>query len=299
MSLDPIDLLHQDVAGMICTFLRLDGGPTLFDPGPSTTLPRLRAALAERGLGVRDLRHLVLTHVHMDHAGSAGELVAENPSLAVHVHLDGLPHMANPARLVAASREIWGDAADVLWGTMRPVPLDALRPWVPGSGGPGPVRNARPVATPGHIGHHVAYLLEDEGTLVVGDCLGVVLGETAPTHPKSPPPAVDLEAWRASAAEIRALGAERAAFTHFGFHGDVARRTHRLEEELGALEARVLRAIDGVEETEDQHAFREETRAALAPHLPAALLRHYLESFDPANDWRGVERFVRHQASTI
>jgi glyoxylase-like metal-dependent hydrolase (beta-lactamase superfamily II) len=299
MSLDPIDLLHQGVPGMICTFLRVEGEPALFDPGPSTTLSRLRAALAERGLGVGDLRHLVLTHVHMDHAGSAGELVAENPRLAVHVHLDGLPHMADPTRLVAASRQIWGDAADVLWGTMRPVPLDALRPWVPGSGDRGPFRHVRPLATPGHIGHHVAYLLGDEGTLVVGDCLGVVLGTTAPTHPKSPPPAVDLEAWRASAADIRALGAERAAFSHFGFHDDVAGRTHRLEEELGALETRVLRAIDREGETEDARAFRDETRVALAPHVPGALLEHYLESFDPANDWRGVERYVRHQASTI
>jgi glyoxylase-like metal-dependent hydrolase (beta-lactamase superfamily II) len=299
MSLDPIDLVHQGVEGMICTFLLVDGEPALFDPGPATTLPRLRAALAERGMAVRDLRHLVLTHVHMDHAGAAGELVAENPDLAVHVHLDGLPHMANPARLIAASREIWGDAADVLWGPMRPVPLEALRPWIPGSPGRGPLRDVHPVATPGHIGHHVAYLLEDDGTLVVGDALGVVLGPAAPTHPKSPPPAVDLEAWRASVVEIRGLGARRAAFTHFGFHGDVPGRADRLEEELGALEARVLQAIDHDGMSDDERAFREETRAAMAAHVSDPLMRHYLESFDPVNDWRGVERYVRHQESAI
>jgi glyoxylase-like metal-dependent hydrolase (beta-lactamase superfamily II) len=298
MRLEPIDLLHQGVEGMICTFLLADGEPTLFDPGPITTLPRLRAALAERGLAVRDLRHVLLTHVHMDHAGATGELVAENPHLAVHVHLDGLPHMADPSRLIAASREIWGDAADVLWGTMRAVPHEALRPWVPGSRGSGPVRHVRPLATPGHIGHHVGYLLESDGTLVVGDALGVVLTDTAPTHPKSPPPAVDLEAWRVSVAEIRSLGAERGAFTHFGFH-DLGGRADRLEEELGALEARVLRALDRGEPDEDARAFREETRAALERHLPEPLLLHYLESFDPVNDWHGVERYVRHQASTI
>ena len=110
---------------------------------------------------------------------------------------------------------------------------------------------------------------------------------------------MDLEAWRASAADIRALGAERAAFSHFGFHDNVAGRTRRLEDELAALETRVLRAIDRDKETEDARAFREETRAALAPHLPDDLLRHYLESFDPVNDWHGVERYVRHQESTI
>jgi glyoxylase-like metal-dependent hydrolase (beta-lactamase superfamily II) len=299
MTLDPIDLLHQGVEGMICAFLALDGEPALFDPGPVTTLPRLRAALAERGLAVRDLRHLVLTHVHMDHAGSVGELVAEHPDLAVHVHLDGLPHMADPTRLVAASRQIWGDAADVLWGTMRPVPHDALRPWVPGARGRGPLRGVRPLATPGHIGHHVVFLIESDGTLVVGDALGVVLADRAPTHLKSPPPAVDLDAWRASVAEIRALGAERAAFTHFGFHSDVSARTHRLEEELEALEARVLDAIDRDETDRDARDFRDETRSAMQPHVSGALLRHYLESFDPVNDWHGVERYVRHQASTI
>jgi glyoxylase-like metal-dependent hydrolase (beta-lactamase superfamily II) len=207
--------------------------------------------------------------------------------------------MANPARLIAASREIWGAAADVLWGTMRPVPHDALRPWFPGARGPDPLPAVRPFATPGHIGHHVAYLLEHHGTLVVGDALGVVLADAAPTHPKSPPPAVDLEAWRASVAELRTIGAERGAFTHFGFHADVRARTERLEEELGGLETRILRAIDRDEVDEGARAFSDDTRAALAPHLPDALLRHYLESFDPVNDWRGVERYVRHQASTL
>jgi hypothetical protein len=98
---------------------------------------------------------------------------------------------------------------------------------------------------------------------------------------------------------VRGLRAERAAFTHFGVHPDVEARTHRLEEGLGALEARVLRAVDLGREDEDASAFREDTRAAMAPHLPEPLMRHYLESFDPANDWRGVERYVRHQASTI
>lgn len=298
MSLQPIDLRHLGRPGLICTYLSLEGEPTLVDPGPSTTYPRLREALGEHGLTVRDLRHVLLTHVHMDHAGSTGHLVAENPRIAVHVHLDGLPHMADPSRLVSASRGIWGDALDVLWGAMQPVPTEALRPWVPGTGAPDPVKGFHPVATPGHIGHHVAWLHHD-GTLHVGDALGVALSDAAPTHSKTPPPAVDLEKWRASLAELRGIGAERAAFTHFGVRQDVGGRIDQIESALGNLENLVLRALENDHTEADARAFREDARAALARRLPRDLVAAYIETFDPIADWQGVERYVRHQASTL
>jgi glyoxylase-like metal-dependent hydrolase (beta-lactamase superfamily II) len=299
MSLRAIDLKHLGQDGMICAFLDLEGEPTLIDPGPSTTYTRLREGLAEHGLAVRDLRHVLLTHVHMDHAGSAGHLAADNPELAIHVHLDGLPHMADPSRMIAASRSIWGEAAPLLWGEMKPVPVDALVPWVPDAGTPHPVRGMRAISTPGHIGHHVAYLREADGSLLVGDSLGVVLSYGAPTHPKCPPPAVDLEKWRASLTQIRALGAERAAFTHFGIHADVVPRTHQLEEALGALEGRVLRAVEAGGAEADAVAFRDESRIDLARHLSRDMVTRYLDAFDPVNDWHGMEGYVRHRASTL
>jgi glyoxylase-like metal-dependent hydrolase (beta-lactamase superfamily II) len=299
MSLRAIDLKHLGRDGLICTYLDLEGEPTLIDPGPSTTYTRLRDGLAEHGLGVRDLRHVLLTHIHMDHAGSAGYLAADNPDLAVHVHLDGLPHMADPSRLLAASRDIWGEAAPILWGEMKPVPVEALRPWVPGADAPHPVKAFRAIPTPGHIGHHVAYLYERDGTVLVGDSLGVVLSYGAPTHPKCPPPAVDLEKWRGSLAELRALGAERAAFAHFGIHADVAGRTHRLEEALGELESRVLHAVSRQEGDADANAFHEESRAALERHLSHDLVTSFLRAFDPVNDWHGMERYVRHQEHAL
>ena len=299
MSLRAIDLRHLGRDGMICTYLDLEGEPTLIDPGPSTTYTRLREALAEHGLAVRDLRHVLLTHVHMDHAGVAGHLAADNPDLAVHVHLDGLPHMADPTRLIATSQEIWGAAAPVLWGDMKPVAVEALRPWVPGADAPHPVRGKRAIPTPGHIGHHVSYLHEDDGTLLVGDSLGVVLSYAAPTHPKCPPPAVDVEQWRSSLADMRALGAERAAFTHFGIHADVALRTHRLEDALGELESRVLGAVAGREAEDDAASFREQTRAALSRHLSLDVVTRYLQAFDPVNDWHGMELYVRQRASAL
>jgi glyoxylase-like metal-dependent hydrolase (beta-lactamase superfamily II) len=102
------------------------GGAAIIDPGPSSTLPALRAALAGGGLAVADLRAVLLTHIHLDHAGATGTLVHENPALRVFVHEKGAPHLVNPEKLIASATRLWGDEMDRLWGEFRPVPQDAL-----------------------------------------------------------------------------------------------------------------------------------------------------------------------------
>ena len=296
MSVHTIDLLHLDLEGLIASYLILDGEPTLLDPGPASTLPRLRAGLAERGMGIADLRHLLLTHVHLDHAGTVGHLVAENPRLQVHVHLDGAPHLSDPERLVASTRRTFGAAHDALWGEVHPVPRESLRVWEPKARAP--LRSVRPFPTPGHVDHHLAYLHEGVGTLFTGDALGIVLAPAAPTYAPTPPPAIDLAAWRSTLTEMRSLGAERAAIAHFGLHDDVAARTYLLEEALDRLEARVREALRADRTEEDARAFDQETRASLARVRPCAWVDRYFEVFSPANDWRGMERFVRTRSTT-
>ncbi len=299
MTIVPIDLRHQDHGGAICTWL-IDGRePALVDPGPSTTLPRLREALAELGMGTGDLRHILLTHVHLDHAGGAGHLVAENPKLTVHVHPDGAPHMADPTRLVASTRRTFGERYDALWGETKAVPREVLRPWEIGTRLPMPLRPLRPVATPGHIGHHLAYLHEGEGTLLVGDALGIVLAPGAAPHPATPSPAVDLAAWRVTLAEMRTIGPERAGLAHFGLHDDVEGRTHLLEEALGALEAAVRRALERDRVEEEGRLFDDRARAALAERLPRERVDRFFDVFSPLSDWAGVERYLRIQAKTM
>jgi glyoxylase-like metal-dependent hydrolase (beta-lactamase superfamily II) len=158
----------------------------------------------------------------------------------------------------------------------------------------------RALPTPGHIGHHLAYLNEGDGTVFTGDALGIVLAPAAPTHTPTPPPAVDLAQWRRTLVALRGLGAERAAVAHFGLHPDVAARTHQLQDALDRLEARVRKALaahDGGSRAEqDARAFHEEAQAALARVAPADWAERVFAVFRPDNDWRGVQRWVETSA---
>ena len=119
-----IDLQFLGVPRIIATaVLHGPGGVALVDPGPSSTLPALRAALAAAGMSIADVREIVLTHIHLDHAGATGTLVRENPAMRVYVHERGAPHMAEPENLIASATRLWGDEMDRLWGEMLPVPV--------------------------------------------------------------------------------------------------------------------------------------------------------------------------------
>ena len=148
---------------------------------PSTALDALRTGLADLGLAVRDLRHVVLTHIHLDHAGASGHLVRDNPVIRVHVHEDGAPHLADPEKLVASTRRTFGEAHDRLWGEVLPVPEPNL---VSSSAeGWSHVTGLRSVATPGHLASHLSYVSERDGTFYAGDAMGIILGDGAPSHP--------------------------------------------------------------------------------------------------------------------
>ena len=122
-ALEPIDLFHLGIDRSIgCYVLDTEDGPALFDCGPSTTIGALKTGLTERGLRLADIRHLLLSHIHLDHAGAAGVLVREHPALQVHVSAIGAPHLLDPSRLETSARRLYGDAFDMLWGELAPVP---------------------------------------------------------------------------------------------------------------------------------------------------------------------------------
>jgi glyoxylase-like metal-dependent hydrolase (beta-lactamase superfamily II) len=259
------------------------------DPGPRTTLETLERKLAEQGIGLTDLRHVLLTHVHLDHAGVTGHLVERNPDLRVHVHMDGAPHIADPERLVASTRRTFGEAHDRLWGEVRPVPADRIHAWEPGQRGPW--RGMRALPTPGHIGHHLAYLDEADGTLFAGDSVGIILAPDAPTHPPTPPPAVDLAAWQRTLEMLAGVAPERAAPTHFGVRGGVAERLGQLEERLRALETRVRAALEAGDDA-DPDAYERAVREEQSVHLPREHVDRYFDVFPAATDWAGVRRYL-------
>ncbi|MDH3271964.1 MAG: MBL fold metallo-hydrolase, partial [Gemmatimonadota bacterium] len=264
--------------------------PAIIDPGPTTTLDRLVEELQHHGVGFGDLRHVLLTHIHLDHAGATGHVVERFPHAVVHVHEDGASHMVDPERLVSSTRRTFGELHDRLWGDVRPVPPDRIRAWRPGEGDGR--AGLRPVSTPGHISHHVAYFDEDDGTLFSGDAMGIALAG-GPQHPPTPPPAVNLPDWHRTLAEIGDLSPARFGATHFGFHSDVESRRVQLRERLEALEARVRAAIESGQEREDAARFEREVRAELAPFMGEDRVNRYFDMFPAETDWAGVAFYVK------
>ena len=202
-----------------------DDGLALFDCGPSSTLPGLDAGLAEVGLALTDIRHLLLSHIHLDHAGAAGALVRRHPPLRVWVSEIGAPHLVDPSRLERSARRLYGDAFDVLWGELAPVPEENVH--VVGDR----VLGLECFPTPGHASHHVCYLDRD-GTLFAGDAAGVRITPGKYVMPPTPPPELDVEAWDDTIATLEARAPERLALVHFGVFGDVQRHLADLRLEL-------------------------------------------------------------------
>ncbi|HEX5246252.1 MAG TPA: MBL fold metallo-hydrolase [Gaiellaceae bacterium] len=223
---EPIDLLHQGVERSIgCYLLDTEEGPALFDCGPSTTIAALKAGLDAEGLGLVDVRHLLLSHIHLDHAGATGTLVREHPGLQVHVSEIGAPHLVDPSRLERSARRLYGDAFDTLWGELAPVPEANLH--VVGDR----VLGLECFPTPGHASHHVSYL-DDDGTLYAGDAAGVRIQPGKYVIPPTPPPEFDLEIWQRTIDEIERRAPERLALIHFGVADDPHRHLADLRLEL-------------------------------------------------------------------
>jgi glyoxylase-like metal-dependent hydrolase (beta-lactamase superfamily II) len=150
-------------------------GVVIVDPGPSSTLPVLRRALEASGISLRDVTTVLLTHIHLDHAGVTGTLVAENPDLRVFVHESGAPHLMAPDRLMASAGRLYGDAMDRLWGEFRPVPREAIVVLRGGERISAGERMLDVAFTPGHASHHVSYFDPDSGIAFVGDTAGIRL----------------------------------------------------------------------------------------------------------------------------
>jgi len=210
---EPIDLHHQTERVVGAYLVETDDGPAIHDCGPATCIDALKAGLAERGLELTDVRHLLLSHIHLDHAGAAGTLVREHPGLQVHVSEIGAPHVVDPSRLEASARRLYPEF-DRLFGELAPVPEENVH--VVGDR----VLGLECFPSPGHASHHVCYLHSD-GTLYAGDAAGVRIQPARYVLPVSPPPDIDVEAWHATLDTIEERDPQALALIHFGLVSDV------------------------------------------------------------------------------
>jgi len=230
---EPIDLLHAGAEKTVGSYL-LDTseGLALFDCGPSSCVPALEAGLRSRGVELAEIRNLLLSHIHLDHAGAAGTLARENPGLTVWVSEVGAPHLVDPSRLERSARRLYGEHFDELWGELAPVPEANVR--IVGDS----VLGLDCFPTTGHASHHVSYLHED-GTLYAGDAAGVRIQPHRGVFPPTPPPDIDVEGWHRTLEEIDQRAPERLALIHFGVADDVARHLAELRERLDTWANRV------------------------------------------------------------
>lgn len=268
----PLDLHFQGAPGIIAAYVFDTGdGLAVVDPGPSSTLPALLAGLHHLGAQPTDLRHVLLTHIHLDHAGAAGTLAARLPQARVYVHARGAAHLQAPGRLLASAAQIYGDQMETLWGEMRPVPADRMAVLEGGERLRLGTLDLSPLYTPGHAVHHLAYHVGAE--LFVGDVGGIRLLPVQSPRPPTPPPDIDLTAWAASIAVLREVRADTLHLTHFGSYPQHQAHWDALERNMAADAGAVFGALDAGLDQEDVRRRSEDALAdALAqesPDLPA------------------------------
>jgi glyoxylase-like metal-dependent hydrolase (beta-lactamase superfamily II) len=279
-TVEPIDVRHLGLDRVICCW-RV--GDVLVDPGPEAAVETLLDALGD----VRP-RALLLTHIHLDHAGATGALVRRWPDLDVYVHERGAPHMIDPSKLLASAGRLYGEAnMQALWGEVLPVPAERVRTL---SGGETlPLAGGFRVAyTPGHASHHVAYLHDESGCAFVGDMGGVRIPPAHVTIAPTPPPDIDVEAWERSLDLIADWRPTSLGLTHFGSVDAAAEQLEAVRASLRELAqltrnagpATVMAAVrDRVDTTGDRFL-----RAAYAAAVP------------PEHIYQGLERYWRKRA---
>jgi glyoxylase-like metal-dependent hydrolase (beta-lactamase superfamily II) len=254
-------------------------GEVLVDPGPTSCLPTLLDAL-----GDTRPRDLLLTHIHLDHAGASGSLVQRWPEIEVYVHERGAPHLADPSRLLESARRLYGDDMDRLWGEFVPVPESQLRVL---HGGETLFGGSFEVAyTPGHASHHVSYL--HDGTAFVGDVGGVRIPPAELTIPPTPPPDIDVDAWHQSIELIAAWRPRRLAMTHFGETVDVSGQLAAVGTHLDSWAELVRRA--------DRTTFLDRVQAEIEREADPATAIAYTQAAPPEQLYEGLERYWRKRA---
>ena len=273
------------------------GGVALVDPGPATAWPALTRLLKARGIALQDVRAVLITHIHLDHAGVCGLASEAMPNAAFFVHARGAPHMADPSKLLASASRLYGSDMDRLWGDVRPLPAARMRVLVGGETIDAAGRALTVAYTPGHASHHVSYFDARHGVAFVGDTAGIRRGLNPYVMPPTPPPDIDLDAWRESTRTIAAWRPERLFLTHFGAFGDAAGHLAKLWERMEDWSRRVRASLEkpGTDD-ERASAFTREVIEDLRLQMSEDEAEGYAKAARFDFSWGGLARYWRKKA---
>ena len=294
-----VDLMFRSTPRVVATaVIQGPRGVALLDPGPTSTLPTLQAELDKGGIQLGDITDIVLTHIHLDHAGATGTLVRRNPALRVFVHERGAPHMIDPAKLVASAGRLYGDQMETLWGEVAPVPASALTSLAGGERIEAGGRRFDVAYTPGHASHHVSYFNDETGLAFVGDTAGIKRTATGMVLAPTPPPDIDLEIWEVSLGRIEAWRPDTLFITHFGPASPYAPHLNALREHLHLTAGLVRESLTRAGTDEDREAwFTERVRLELRRRMSEADARAYEVAGRFDLNWRGLARYLRKKAA--
>ncbi len=268
-----IDLMHLGNDRVIGAY-DVDGA--IVDPGPASCVETLLDAVEHA-----HPRALLLTHIHLDHAGATGTLVRRFPDLPVYVHERGAPHLIDPERLLRSAAQLYGDDMERLWGEVLPVPEENIRVLRGGE----TVEGFRVAYTPGHASHHVSYLHEASGDAYVGDVGGVRVPPVELTVAPTPPPDIDLEAWRESLETVASWSPRQLCLTHFG-------RVEEVEEQIERVE-RSLKENSQLAKSVPEEEFVGHVREQLRKETGEEIAERLMQAAPPDQLFLGLERYWR------
>ena len=297
-SVHLVDVLHLGNPHVIAAaVLDTGAGLGIVDPGPESSLANLLAALEASGRTLRDVQCLLLTHIHLDHAGATGAIVRRHPEFTVYVHQRGAPHLADPTKLLASAERLYGADMQRLWGEFVPVPAANLRP-LQGGERLALGRVAMDVVyTPGHASHHVSYFDASTGLAFVGDTAGIRIANRPFIVPPTPPPDIDLEAWGKSLDVIRAKKPARLFLTHFGVAEPAEAHLLELHERLAAWAELVRKTLEtGEDDAARARRFAESVLAEMSLQLGEQDATRYAKGAGLELCWMGLARYWRKRA---
>jgi glyoxylase-like metal-dependent hydrolase (beta-lactamase superfamily II) len=295
-GIDYVDLNFLGRPQIIATaILHGPAGVALVDPGPTTTLGNLTTELTRKGIRFEDVRHILLTHIHLDHAGSVGSILDRHSHIDVVVHSRGARHLENPEKLLASAGRLYAEDMDRLWGEVKPVAAARLTAVEGGETLTIAGRQIEVAYTPGHASHHVSYFDTASGVAFVGDTAGIRRGSGTYVMPPTPPPDIDLDAWRESQQRILGWDPDTLFLTHFGPFQGARQHFDGMFENLDEW-SRIVRRIladASLSDEERQQRFRDEAYMDLRRRVGEGEADDYTKAGGLNYSWLGLARYWR------